>query len=106
VTPLLADGEGVESIEDFELLVMLSIAFAGVLGVIALIDVIRRPSWQWSQAGRSKGKWIVLLVLGVAFGALGGFFLAIVYYFYTQPALKRVRQPIRPPGGSYHSTTV
>jgi hypothetical protein len=90
----------------FELLVMLSIAFAALLGILALIDVIRRPAWQWSQAGRSKGVWIVLLLLGIAFGAFGGLFLALVYYFYAQPALKRARQPIRPPGGTYHSTAV
>ena len=95
-----------ENLSDFELLVMLSMAFAALLGVISLIDVIRRPAWQWSQANRSKGMWIVLLTLGIAFGALGGFFLAIVYYFYAQPALKRAHQPIRPPGGAYGATTV
>lgn len=81
----------------FELIVWVSLAFAALLGIIALIDVIRRPAWQWQQAGRSRPMWVGLLLVGVLFGAFGGLFLAIVYYFFTQPALKRATPGIRAP---------
>ena len=68
-----------------------------LLVIFALIDAIRRPSWQWEQAYRSRGKWIALLILGIILPG-SGFFIAIAYYFFPQPALKRADRPIGFPG--------
>ena len=68
-----------------------------LLVIFALIDAIRRPAWQWDQAYRSRGKWIALLLLGIILPG-SGFFIAIVYYFFPQPALKRADRPIGFPG--------
>ena len=84
----------------FELIVWASLAFAALLGVIALVDVLRRPAWQWNQAGKNKPLWVGLLLVGILFGAFGGLALAVVYYFFTQPALKRATPGIRAPSFS------
>ena len=68
-----------------------------VLVIFALIDAIRRPSWQWEQAYRSRGKWVVLLILGIVLPG-SGFFIAFAYYFFPQPALKRASKSIGFPG--------
>jgi len=85
----------------FELLVWGSLLFAAVLGLLALVDVLRRPAWQWSQAGKNKSMWTVLLLLGVLVGAYGGLFLAVGYYFFVQPSLKRATPGIRAPSASW-----
>lgn len=85
----------------FELLVAGSLLFAGLLGLIALVDVLRRPAWQWHYARRNKPLWAGLLVVGIVFGAFGGLAVAVVYYFFVQPALKRATPGIRAPSATW-----
>lgn len=81
----------------FEFVVGAAVLFAALIGIIALVDVIRRPSWQWQQADRSRTTWVVLLLIGIFAGALGGLFVALAYYLFAQPTLKRVNPPIGAP---------
>ena len=37
----------------------------------ALVAVLRRPSWAWAEADRSKVLWTVLLVMGLFLPVLG-----------------------------------
>lgn len=86
------------------LLIVVGVVGAALLGVIALVDAIRRPAWQWSQADRSKAVWITALLIGILAG-IGGLFAGLAYFLFAQPALKRARPPIGPPGGTYRSST-
>jgi hypothetical protein len=81
-----------------ELLVIIALLVIEFLAVFALIDAIRRPGWQWAQANRGRGMWLTLLVVGL-FLPGGGLFIALTYFFFPQPALKRARPPILRPGG-------
>ena len=81
-------------------LVYAALVVVELLALIALIDALRRPSWQWQQADRSRGLWITLLVVSL-FLPGSGFFVALGYFFLPQPALRRARRPIGAPGGSY-----
>lgn len=47
------------------LLVLYGVVLIGslVMFVVALVDIIRRPEWQWKLAGQEKVLWIVLGVL-------------------------------------------
>ncbi len=81
----------------FEFLLYAALFIIEFIAVFALIDVIRRPAWQWEQARKSKVKWIVLLVIGL-FLPGGGILLALIYFFITQNALKVATPPIGRPG--------
>ncbi len=34
-----------------------------VMMIVALVDIIRRPDWQWKLAGQEKVVWILLVIL-------------------------------------------
>ncbi|HUC36123.1 MAG TPA: DUF2510 domain-containing protein [Acidimicrobiales bacterium] len=74
-----------------------AMAFGGgilVLGLVSLVffvfilvDMIRRPAWQWKQAGSNKAMWITLeVVLFVLFGLLS-IVSGIVYLAAARPKL-------------------
>ena len=54
-----------------------------VLWVVALVDLLRRPSWQWTAAGQNQVVWALVVVLGHLVGA-------VVYWLVARPALRRV----------------
>lgn len=63
---------------------MVAVAVVGtVLWVVALVDLLRRPSWQWAAAGQNQVVWALVVVLGHLVGA-------IVYWLVARPALRRV----------------
>lgn len=63
-----------------------------VLWVVALVDLLRRPSWQWVAAGQNQVVWALVVVLGQLIGA-------IVYWLVARPSLRRVQgMPPPPPG--------
>lgn len=58
-----------------------------VLFVVVLVDMLRRPDWQWKQAGSNKAMWLVLeIVLFVLFGPLA-IVSGIVYLAAARPKL-------------------
>ncbi len=56
-----------------------------VLLVVALVDIIRRPEWQWKLSGQEKVLWI-LLVLLINVLAIP----SLIYWFRIRPKLKAV----------------
>lgn len=94
--------------------------------LVVVIDMVRRPTWQWRQAGSNKTMWIILEVaLFVLFGFLS-IVSGLIYWFAARPKLVaaerqgekasgsgapwgggRYEPPggYLPPGGSYGSGT-
>src|SRR3984957_2619036 len=66
--------------------------FAVVIGslvmlIVALVDIIRRPDWQWKLAGQEKVLWILLVIL-VNFLAIP----ALIYWFNIRKKLIAVEK--------------
>jgi hypothetical protein len=57
-----------------------------VMFVVALVDMVRRPDWEWKLAGQEKILWILLVVL-VNFLAIP----ALIYWFNVRTKLIAVR---------------
>lgn len=58
-----------------------------VLFIFVLVDMVRRPSWQWQRAGSKKGMWIALeVLLFILFGVLS-VVSGIVYLVAARPKL-------------------
>ena len=76
---------------------LISLAFA----VFVLVDMARRPSWQWQQARSNKTTWIVLeVLLLVLFGPLA-IVVGVLYFVIARPRLLAAeRQGPVPPGWS------
>lgn len=65
-------------------LTVLAVGVAGtVLWVLALVDLLRRPAWQWAAAGQNQVVWVLVVLLGHVIGA-------IVYWLAARPALRQV----------------
>jgi hypothetical protein len=57
-----------------------------VMFVVALVDMVKRPDWEWKLAGQEKILWILLVVL-VNFLAIP----ALIYWFNIRKKLVAVR---------------
>lgn len=58
-----------------------------VLFVVVLVDMVRRPTWQWKQAGSNKAIWLTLeIALFVLFGFLS-IISSIIYLVAARPKL-------------------
>jgi hypothetical protein len=60
---------------------------AVVLLVICLVDIVKRPEWQWKLAGQEKILWILLVAL-VNFLAI----TSLIYWFNIRQKLMAVEQ--------------
>lgn len=70
-----------------------------VLFVFVLVDMVRRPSWQWQRAGSNKAIWITLEVaLFVLFGLLS-VVSGIVYLVAARPKLVAAENAANYSGG-------
>ncbi len=58
-----------------------------VMFVVALVDIVKRPDWQWKLAGQEKVVWILLVIL-VNFLAI----LPLVYWFNIRKKLIAVER--------------
>ena len=72
--------------------VLLALSFLVIIGslvmvIVALVDMVRRPDWQWRLAGQEKVLWILLLVL-VNVLAIP----ALIYWFVIRKKLIAVEQ--------------
>jgi hypothetical protein len=77
-------------------LAILSLA-AIVFAIYVIVDMARRPGWQWRQAGSNKVLWLVLEIVG-ALGLLA-IVVGILYLVWVRPRLVAVeRQGPAPPG--------
>ena len=55
--------------------------------VVALVDIVRRPEWQWKLAGQEKVLWVLLVVL-VNFLAIP----SLIYWFNIRKKLAAVER--------------
>jgi len=56
-----------------------------VMMIVALVDIVRRPDWQWKLAGQEKTVWLLLVIL-VNFLAIP----SLIYWFNIRKKLKAV----------------
>ena len=56
-----------------------------VMMIVALVDIARRPEWQWKLAGQEKILWLLLVIL-VNFLAIP----SLIYWFNIRKKLKAV----------------
>jgi hypothetical protein len=55
--------------------------------ILALVDIVRRPEWQWKLAGQEKVLWLLLVIL-VNFLAIP----SLIYWFNIRKKLKIVEE--------------
>ena len=60
-----------------ELLIVLTLLVAPLLGVLTLIDIARRSDAQFTDAGQSRMTWLIVAILSVFVPCV---FLGAVYY--------------------------
>jgi hypothetical protein len=58
-----------------------------VMLVVALVDIVKRPDWEWKLAGQEKILWILLVVL-INFLAIP----SLIYWFNIRKKLIAVRE--------------
>jgi len=58
-----------------------------VMFIVALVDMVKRPDWEWKLAGQEKILWILLVVL-INFLAIP----ALIYWFNIRKKLIAVRE--------------
>lgn len=58
-----------------------------VLFIVALVDIIKRPDWQWKLAGQEKVLWILLVIL-LNFLAIP----SLIYWFNIRKKLMAVER--------------
>lgn len=58
-----------------------------VMFIVALVDIVKRPDWEWKLAGQEKTLWILLVVL-INFFAIP----ALIYWFNIRKKLIAVRE--------------
>jgi hypothetical protein len=76
---------------DGQWIVALAVAcFTVVIPLWALIDIIRRPHWQWEGAEKNRQLWLILMIVSIFF-FFGGILIAVWYLLRVQPHLKNVR---------------
>jgi hypothetical protein len=56
-----------------------------VMLIVALVDIVKRPDWQWKLAGQEKILWLLLVIL-VNFLAIP----SLIYWFNIRKQLKQV----------------
>ena len=63
------------------------IAGSLVMMIVALVDIVRRPEWEWKIAGQEKTLWLLLVIL-VNFLAIP----SLIYWFNIRKKLLAVRE--------------
>ena len=72
--------------------ILFALWFAVVIGtvvmmIIAIVDIVKRPDWQWKVAGQEKILWLLLVIL-VNFLAIP----SLIYWFNIRKKLKAVEE--------------
>jgi Protein of unknown function (DUF2510) len=78
------------SIAGAGIIALVVLYFVVILGslamlVVALVDIVRRPDWQWKIAGQEKVLWLLLVIL-INFLAIP----SLIYWFKIRPKLMEV----------------
>jgi hypothetical protein len=65
-------------------------AFLFLVNFWALVNVVRRPSRAFEDAGKSRVLWLILILVGI-FACNAGIFLSLAYLFMVDPQVKRMQ---------------
>jgi hypothetical protein len=72
----------------FFFVILAGLAIAGfVLMIVSLVDILKRPDWQWKLAGQEKVLWIVLVLVVNAFAIV-----SLIYWFNIRRRLIAVEE--------------
>ena len=85
VTVGASDGFGVGLVVFLFVLYGIVAIGALVMFIVALVDIVRRPDWQWRLAGQEKVLWLLLVIL-VNFLAI----TSLIYWFNIRKKLRAV----------------
>lgn len=68
-------------------------------GIFTIVDMAKRPTWQWQRAGSNKTLWLVLEVLCLLLFGLIAIVVALLYFAVPRPRLVAVERESsgRPP---------
>ena len=80
-----------------ELVVLVIALFTLIVPIWAIIDIVRRPQWQWDNANKSRTMWLALMIGGIVLFNIA-FFLGLYYLMVTQGRLKAQSKLGRGPG--------
>jgi len=64
-------------------------AFLLLVNLWALVNVIRRPGYAFEAAGKSRGLWLILILVGILV-CNAGIFISLIYLFMVDPQVKRM----------------
>ena len=68
---------------------LVALALVSLITVIwAIVSILGIPNSKWELAGKSKGLWIALMIVGLIFGV--GLVVALIYLLFVAP---KVRNP-------------
>ena len=75
--------------------ILIAVWFVVVLGslamtVVAIVDIARRPDWQWKLAGQEKVLWLLLVILVNILAVT-----SLIYWFAVRPKLVEVEATAR-----------
>ena len=92
--------------------ITLLVATSLLIDVAAIVTLLRRPGWAFQSASRSKGLWLVLILVGV-FVCNIGVFVALWYLIVVDPRVRAMQRlgpgigfPGRSPPTSEHRTAM
>ena len=65
--------------------------FTLIVDLWAIVNAFRRPQAAFASAGKSKGLWLVLLIVGIFVCNLG-FFVSLWYLIMVDPQVKQMER--------------
>ena len=69
-----------------------------VFFVFAIVDMARRPSYQWRQAGSNKALWVTLEIVTLLLLGLVSIIIGVLYFTTVRPRLVALERGGQPPG--------
>jgi hypothetical protein len=61
-------------------------------GIFTIVDMARRPTWQWQRAGSNKTLWLVLEIVCLLLFGLIAIVVALLYFVLPRPRLLAVER--------------
>lgn len=65
-----------------------------VFGIIVIVDMARRPSWLWRQAGSNKGLWLALEIVALLLFTVLSVVVGILYLALARPRLRATERSL------------
>ena len=68
-----------------------------VFGIVIIVDMARRPSWLWRQAGSNKGLWLALEIVALLLLTVLSVIVGILYLALARPRLRAAERAVTGP---------